>query len=431
MANRTEKNAYSILGIQKTATPEQIKQAYIEQVKLYDNETHIDRFMAIQKAFEKLKNPVTRAKEDVYTFNPIHGEFIFADEEKTSAVAEELDSAIDQKTQELTQSADHVELKTDLIRFLMHRSFLHTAKHQWVQAVELWTQVLGIDPNHRRAKNNLYYGALMVAFSYSQQSLFEEAAEFWLRAVKMDPHNIEIIHNLALAYELAEDHQEAKRYWDETIKAWRTQLERNPSNEVLRNCIIEALRKSTEPADPASQKPEQPKGIDEYQEILKLNPDDFDAHYKLCALLMQNREWKEALNELKTLGTKHPRNTDVLNLQAWALINCGQTDDAFALWRRATVIDPNNTHIRESVIKAHLSMGRLLRERKQFTPSLVHFKALLRYRPNSDEVYCEIGKTYQLKGEEPSALQAFNKALEINPKSKEARNGISALKLKR
>jgi tetratricopeptide (TPR) repeat protein len=95
------------------------------------------------------------------------------------------------------------------------------------------------------------------------------------------------------------------------------------------------------------------------------------------------------------------------------------------------VIDPKNHQITESLIKAHMTMGRTLRDKKLYTQCLVHFKALMNYLPENDEVHFEIGRTYQLKGDERAAYQEFQKTLQLNPKHKNARNAISTLKLRR
>jgi tetratricopeptide (TPR) repeat protein len=182
---------------------------------------------------------------------------------------------------------------------------------------------------------------------------------------------------------------------------------------------------------PSASSPRPAKGIEDYREILKLNPNDFEAQFKIAGLLMQEHHWAEAIKELEDLRRKFPRNIEVMNLLGWSLLNYGKVDDAFMAWRKARVIDPKNYQITESLIKAHMTMGRTLRDKGLYTPCLVHFKALERYLPENDEVHYEIGKTYQLKGDERSAFQEFNKVLQLNPKHKEARNGLSSLKLRR
>ena len=73
---------------------------------------------------------------------------------------------------------------------------------------------------------------------------------------------------------------------------------------------------------------------------------------------------------------------------------------------------------RESIIKARMSIGKLFRKKGLHTQSLVHFKALLKYTPNSSEVYMEIGQTYMLKGDKRSAALAFERVTQLDPKNR-------------
>lgn len=456
VAENNNKNAYAILGIQKGSTLDEIKQAYVTLVKKYDPERHTDRFMVIQKAFDKLKSPATRAREDVNTFNFIRGEFSFIAEEQTQATDEQIDMAL--RNLEIKRTAGEIkpeEADAKLVQGLMIRSWKKVQKKLWAEAIQDWQQILKVDPTHRRAKSNLLYSFITLGFSYANHGLYEEAIEVWAQAAQMNPDSDPIIHNLALAYELSGQAEEAGRYWQEVVKRWKAQLEREPDNEYLKSCLIEVLRKHGEqvsnersPAAPAatggsggSATPQQPgaapqptrnaKGISEYREILKLNPNDFEAQFKIAGLLMQEHQWAEAVKELDDLRKKYPRNIEVMNLLGWALLNSGKIEDAFMAWRKARVIDPKNYQITESLIKAHMAIGRMLRDKGQFTPCLVHFKALDRYLPDNDEVHYEIGRTYQMKGDERSAFQEFTRVLQLNPKHKAARNGLSTLKLRR
>ena len=72
-----EQNAYAVLNLRKGATEQEIKHAYVELVKRYDPEKHTERFMVIQNAYERLRDPEKRAKEDVFTYNYVKGEFMF------------------------------------------------------------------------------------------------------------------------------------------------------------------------------------------------------------------------------------------------------------------------------------------------------------------------------------------------------------------
>jgi len=77
-----------------------------------------------------------------------------------------------------------------------------------------------------------------------------------------------------------------------------------------------------------------------------------------------------------------------------------------------------------------MSVGRAFRNRGMYTQALVHFKALIRYTPNSAEVYMEIGETYLLKGDKRSAAQSFTMAMQLDPKNREAKQRLSDMKLR-
>lgn len=453
MTNSPEKNAYAILGLQKGATADEIKAAYVGLVKKFDPEMHTDRFMSIQKAFDVLKNPASRAKIDVYTFNSIRGDFQYNADEKAEVTDEQLAealAAIEAKKEAGELSEEEARAKT--VQGLMIRSWKHVQRKMWDEATEDWQQVLKLDPTNRRAKSNLLYCTVLLGYRFAQHNLYEEAVEKWSQAVQMNPDSVQLIHNLALATEFAGQEEESARYWQETVKRWKMQLDKEPENEYLKTLIIEVLRRHGERAagdgkpQPAATpaKPGQPqapaaaghqakpaKGIEDYREILKLNPNDFEAQFRISSMLMQEHNWAEAIKELEDLRKKHPRNIEVMNMLGWALLNSGRVDDAFMIWRKAKVIDPKNYQITESLIKAHMAMGRTLRDKGLYTPCLVHFKALDRYQPDNDEVHFEIAKTYHLKGDERSAYIEYQKVLALNPKHKYARNGLSSLKLRR
>lgn len=446
-----EKNAYTVLGLHKGSSADEIKQAYVQLVKKYDPERHTERFMTIQHAFDRLKEPALRAREDVRTFNYIRGEFFFGPSEKTETADEQIEqglAALEQKKAAGEIPADQADPK--LVAGYMMRSWKKVQKRLWADANEDWERVLKLDPTHRRAKNNLLFSLIQLGYSYANHELYDEAIEVWTQAAQMNPDSDEIVHNLALACELSGRHGEAGRYWDELLNRWRARLEREPENEYLKGLVIELLREHGErPVEEQEEEtaeaestgggqaaPSQPRtraarGVNELKEILKLNPEDFEARYRLAGIHMQEHSWVPAIEELTTLRKKFPRNIEVMNLLGWALLNNGKVDDSFMVWRKAKMIDPKNHTITESLIKAHMTMGRTLRERGLFTACLVHFKALMKYLPNSDEVHYEIGRTFALKGDEANAFQEYQTALKMNPKNRDARHAISALKLRR
>lgn len=463
MASSTQKSAYAQLGLHKGAGQEDIKQAYVELVKKFDPERHTERFMMIQKAFDTLKDPVRRAQEDLRTFNYIKGQFLFNPEERSNAPETQINqiiSQIEQKLHDGEVAADEAGPK--LIQGYMLRSFKKVQKKLWAEAIQDWEMILKIDPTHRRAKNNMMHSFLTLGYSYASHGLYDEAVEVWEKAAQMDPDNYNVIHNLALGCDFAGDKEQAAKYWRETVKRWKAMLERQPENEYLKHIVIEFHRQYGEQlagfetkqaahavgdkdksatgsggasANGAGLSDTRPRraaqSVADYKEILRLNPDDFEARLKLASKYMEDHTWKEAIGELETITRKHPKDLQVMNLLGWALLNSGQVDRSFMIWNKAHAIDKSNPTIIESLIKARMSMGRTMRANGLYTQCLVHFKALLRLLPKSDEVFYEIGQTYQLQGNEREAYRNYQQSLALNPKNKDARQGMTTLKLRR
>lgn len=451
VATTAKRNAYQVLGIHKGANDDEIKHAYVQLVKKYDPEMHTERFMVIQDAFDRLQDLEKRASEDIRTFNLLGGNYSFSKEERVDVP----DAKVKQAIQALEeQSSKDPEAAKKNARKLIHayvvRSWKYVQKKLLKEAIEDWKRVIAIDPTHHRAKNNLLCAYIRLGYAYANHTLYEEAIELWEMASQMDPDNHFIIHNLALAHEYADHGAEALRYWDETLRRWKDTLDRNPDDQYLKNCIIEAHRyqtnKSGRKPPPSKISPSTKAGagkapekvevapsdeLDRCREIIKLKPDDFDANFQVGQILLQRKQWDEAVAHLKDIQKKFPRNIEILNALGWAQLNNQDVDVAFRTWRRGLKLDPKNFSLREALVKGHMFMGRALREKNLFINALVHFKELSKYLPDNDEVHFELGRTYQMKGDARPSYLEYQKALKLNPKHRQARINMSDLKMRR
>jgi len=476
--NNDKRNAYAVLGLHKGSTEDQIKQAYVALVKKYDPEVHTERFMVVQKAFNRLKDPERRAQEDILTFNVIRGDYLFNDAERSAVSPEKLDMAVQQLENMIRDEPEKTEqVAPRLIQAYFMRSWRNIQRKLTKEAIEDWMRVLDLDPTHSRAKQNLLYAFCTLGYSFANHDLNDEAIEVWEKAAQMNPDNHLIIHNLALACEKTNRVDEAARFWNETLRRWKQQLERNPDDEYLKTCIVEGHRHqgeigaqgdgsgssahvpapppqtassssaystrpkadtqsrgplpSSRPAPQATPSAPQRDELGSHQEILKLRPDDFDANFRVAHLLYDQKKYGEAVAHLLKLTEKFPRNIEVLNLLGWAQINKQEVEQAFKTWERGRKLEPKNMQIRESLIKAHMSMGKALRDKRIFTLSVKHFKSLDKELPENDEVHFELGTTYKLAGDMGAAYREFQHVLKLNPKHKQARTALSELKMRR
>ncbi|MGF1572104.1 MAG: tetratricopeptide repeat protein [Sumerlaeia bacterium] len=430
-----ERNAYAVLGIKKGATDQEIKVAFVELVKKYDPEVHTERYMVIQEAYNKLKDPKKRAKEDVLTFNTIDGHYLFSDEEKIKDEQKTSDDELNALRAAYRESAGDQKTREKLVLALMQYSYLYTRRQMWGDAITNWEEVQGIDPTNVRARNNLMFAYVTLGLSYALHSLYDEAVEIWEKALDLNPDNADLIHNLALASDKSNDHERSNKYWKEVTQLWKKALNQDNNDEYRKAVLIEAHRLNSERVeDPRRSSKNTPaenkaQSIDHYREVLSLKPDDFDAQFRIANSLIEEKRFSEAAKELAELSEKHPKNVEVLNMQGWALLNAGEIEQAFDVWNRCLAIDPKNTQAKENIVRAHLALGKQFRTKGMFTPALIHLKKLLRYT-KSAEVFMEIGATYDMKGDKRSARQAYEQVLAFDKNHKQARKALTDLKMR-
>ncbi|NQU45311.1 tetratricopeptide repeat protein [bacterium] len=356
-------NVYSILGLRKGAPDGEIKKAYVELIKKFDPEKHTDRFMVIQSAYERLRHPEKRAREDVLVFNYFRGRFLFTEDERTNDPDPKVNQELQALQTEHSQKEKDPEVEAAYIRVLMKRSFKKVGKRLWAEAMEDWQKILEINPTHQRAKSNVLYSYLTLGYSYAEHGLYEEAIELWEKAAQMNPDDADLIHNLAIGCGLAGKGEQSKRYWTETLRRWQARLEKDPDDTYTKGLIIEARRHlGGQQAIREEGKPA-PSSVEEYREILKINPDDFEAQYKIASAVYEQQKWPEATDAWTQMVKKYPKNIEALNMLGWSLLNAGHIDRAFQMWNRALAMDPKNHSVREAVIKARMSVGRAFRNR--------------------------------------------------------------------
>ena len=471
-----EASAYAILGLQKGASDEEIKRAYIELVKKFDPERHTERFMVIQAAFNRLRDVEERAREDIHTLNLIKCDYIFTPEEIASDSEPPDDEAVETARTAYRSFPTDSAARERLVGLLFKHARAKTVRKQWPEAIKDWMEVLDIDASNHRARQNLFNGYLTLGTSYALHGLEEEAVSIWESAVQINPDNDRLLHNLALTAEKLNNHGLAGKYWAETVKRWTQKMDAGgEDSDYMRFCIIEAHRhhgglieagenegrvshvavpmpsqvnvqrqsssssqSSVPSAPPPSAEVHNRAVVDTVhsiisrcKKVLELNPKDSDARFQLVHALMEAQQWDVALIQLEELAKLHPRSTEVLNLKGWTLLNAGQVDNAFTMWGRALTLDPKDPRIKESMVRARLLVGKQMRDKGLFTHALVHFKNLGRLLPQSAEVHLEIAATYDMKGDVRSAMAEYQQVLSIDPKNKLARKALGDLKMKR
>jgi len=74
-------NPYAVLGISRSASPEEIKRAYFDLVRKHPPERDPQGFKRIRLAYDSLKDSDKRSQTDLFLMNDPYGEFNLIKEE--------------------------------------------------------------------------------------------------------------------------------------------------------------------------------------------------------------------------------------------------------------------------------------------------------------------------------------------------------------
>lgn len=69
-----EQDPYQVLGVSRTASADEVRQAYFRLVRQYPPEAHPEQFKRVRAAYEALRSPTRRAELALLTFEQVAAE---------------------------------------------------------------------------------------------------------------------------------------------------------------------------------------------------------------------------------------------------------------------------------------------------------------------------------------------------------------------
>lgn len=96
----------------------------------------------------------------------------------------------------------------------------------------------------------------------------------------------------------------------------------------------------------------------EFEEELKLNPDDAPSEYELGELARRARRWDDAIQHFTASAKLDPTLTDALIGLGKSLLSAGRATDAVAPLEHAASLDPNNLAAHYELSLAYRRLGR-------------------------------------------------------------------------
>jgi tetratricopeptide (TPR) repeat protein len=150
---------------------------------------------------------------------------------------------------------------------------------------------------------------------------------------------------------------------------------------------------------------EQAKQPGEAVKIYREFPDNMAAQEHLGQLMLENKQYADAIPRLELAFGKDPTQANRTALAA-AYLFAGQLDKALPLLEQAVAAEPSNFDLR-------MMYARALRDRKQFPQAANQFYAAAKLKPSEIKPWSELGGMLYMTGEYQTALAAFDKARDL------------------
>jgi tetratricopeptide (TPR) repeat protein len=264
---------------------------------------------------------------------------------------------------------------------------------------------------------------------------FDKAEACYQKGYALDPENTSILNNLGLFYHQQKDYDQAILFFEKALEiAQKPHFLINIGNalamkgefELARNRFLACSEQFPEHqnakislAKLATHLKEFEKAAQYWQKIVSENPEG-QFMEELAKVFMQLKQWEKAHELLVAIdpNTGEGEIWFMIGQCEFQLKNYGLAEKAL---KSALAEAPDNITFRHYLAMNYLAMG-------QVASGLDHLKKNHRLDPENPAVLTDIGVVYLSKGEQDTAADWLDKALELQPDFEKALHYKSLMK---
>ena len=366
------------------------------------------------------------------------------------------------------------------------------------KAIQAFENALKRSPHHKTAKQNLHQLFRQKAFTALKRRAFDEATPYFEKAIRLDPENAttyrimgdgyahvsqfsKAIEYYQKALELAANDAEAQKNlvitynnygvtlrnngeWDAAIRVYRDALALQPTYQVTKTNLIDALWQK---ANAHRQSGRSTEAIATYLELQKMQPDDTDISSLLGELYLKVRDYPAAISAFQQVHTAQPTNQQArhnlmaayqqsaralrnqrdysasatqlekavdlfpndINLRlslSQAYQHVGKYEQATRELEQILGQDPDNANAKTELVNLQIRRGNALMNRKKYAEAIAVFEAIPASETTTD-VHNMIGYLYLVRGEHLKALATFETVLAKQPRNAVAYQNLLSL----
>jgi tetratricopeptide (TPR) repeat protein len=405
------RSPYQILKISRWSDVEEIKAKYFQLVKQYNPEYFPDEFIEIRTAYDILKDANTRAATDVELIvapPPFHSPDFPDFPEKILSLFklnQELKTLCGDRAIESLTGEDRVQA----IHLLRGIGLYHSAHDQMEEAVQAWEQALALDPDDQSSLQNIYFARWAEGCKAVKSEHYEDAEKCFIEITEKGVQHGAVYQNIALAQEKQGKKEESSETWNQVLEFYNKELKDDPDNDYLKHFVI-AIHKYT--------------GGKFMESGQNVSAGATGSAKELGYACIQKGNWRQAVDAFERALNENEDDVDILCQLGWAYLNTNAHNKAFHMWNSAMKKAPGKRSIIDHLVRGYSVFGKRLKEQRIFNQALVQFKIALQHEPNNIEIRVQLADTYFQMRNFASAMQEYQKVLDLEPRNKVARQGI-------
>jgi tetratricopeptide (TPR) repeat protein len=238
------------------------------------------------------------------------------------------------------------------------------------------------------------------ALSLHEAALDEDAILELQAAVKWD-------HEFSLAYSMMGDLYREKEQYDDAANAYETACQIDPwafSDHLNLGQVYQILERFIE-------------AIDILKRACQLQPESAEANYTLGVCYFETEKYEEAARFCQKAADLAPDDSKILSSLGDIYQKSEDPYKAITAYKQALEVDPSQMDVMIRLGTTYISM-------KRYGPAKLILEKAVAAGPDKPEPYIALGYCLLSQKDLPKALEAYQKATEIDASSYKALNGM-------
>jgi len=241
---------------------------------------------------------------------------------------------------------------------------------------------------------------LMAWETHGYSAVFVNSEKFWTYAAQRNPEALGPHLNLGMAY-VDENRLE------EAIDQFQEVLKMEPNHTAARTNLGLAL----------SRKGALSEAIEEYEKVLQLDPDSADAHCNLGGAFLQANRFPEAIEQYEMALKLDPHDVTAYVSLGLALDQEGRASEAIEQDEQALKISPNDA-------LTYNNLGNALGHAGRVSEAIEQYQIALKSDPDNAQTHANLGIALLHMGRRPEAIKHLERAIKNKPDYAEAHNNL-------